>query len=417
MKKQVSLFVLAALVSVSPVYGATNFGTRAGSSADLSGMPATRQRSNVNYEKYETRTTTRTYDAADARNIYYTSPSNRSAIYRQYDMSARPGTTTTTVRTTRAETARSEMKRKYYLAHPFYQPLQGKFGSITDLSYNLNSYDFTLSQPKPVAVANIDDEENPYTYYSVDGQAGKWNMTGFSIKEDFSYGITDRIALVAMLRYDINKYEFEWSNGDPSDSMDDNGLNLYGIGGQWRFVDNSDWIATVSAYYQHQKDIANYFLLDLKGGYKIARSTIYGLLRGWYVDIDGDAYGNGVESDTAKMFLAYKADSDKAFYVEAGAGVFSVLDEDWTLNLEAIFGSYDWHNQLSVKGAIGWQPNDWFAVELYGKVALYDSADDKNLALYWKQPNIGLLELTRVGESKVDNYSEASVGLRVMFEF
>ena len=92
------------------------------SSADLSGAPAVRARGNVNYEKYETRSTTRTYDVKDGADLYYTQPASRSALYKQYDNSARrtgSATTTRNVRTTRAETVRRELKRKYYLAHPF----------------------------------------------------------------------------------------------------------------------------------------------------------------------------------------------------------------------------------------------------------------------------------------------------------
>ena len=132
-----SLFaVAAALISAVPAMADTNLGTRAASSADLTGMPAVRERTNVNYEKYETRTSTRTYDAADAKNIYYTQPANRSALYKQYA----GGDSSATVRTTRAETYRSELKRKYYLAHPFFQPLAGDFGSVTDLSYTMGRW-------------------------------------------------------------------------------------------------------------------------------------------------------------------------------------------------------------------------------------------------------------------------------------
>lgn len=414
MKKQISLFVWAvAVFGMTPVWGATNYGTRAASSADLSGMPATRARGNVNYEKYETRTTTRTYDVQDGKNLYYTRPSNRSELYKQYDNGSRTSTTKT-VRTSRAETVRSELKRKYYLAHPFYQPLQGKFGSVTDLSYTMNSYNTDLT---PVVI-------DGYTF-SLSDNSAKWDMKQFSIKEDFSYGITDRIAVLGMLKYDSSKYKFDWSTA-PDDKMDDNGLNLFGLGAQWRFIDNDEWIATASAYFQHQKDISNNYVLDLKGGYKIARSTIYGLARGWFVDFDGTSYGNGIEGTTAEgnnaaIFIAYKTDVDNAFYIEGGMGVFSVLDEDWTLNVEGVFGNYDWHNQLSIKAEIGWQPNDWFSLNLYAKTALYDSANDKKLG-YWVRGALDeqgavIYDWVKHGEAKVSDYKETTIGLRAIFQF
>ncbi|MDE5615600.1 MAG: hypothetical protein K2I81_02075 [Alphaproteobacteria bacterium] len=415
MKKQMSLFIWAAAVfGMSPVLAATNIGTRAASSADLSGAPAVRARDNVNYEKYQTRSTTTTYQSRDAGDLYYTQPASRSALYKQYDSNTRSGTATTTttrnVRTTRAETVRSTLKRKYYLAHPFFQPLKGKFGSVTDVSYNTNSYDMTLT---PAEGMEISDTK------------ATWDMKGFSIKEDFSYGITDRLAVLVMGQYDSYKYKFDWSVA-PDDKMDDNGLNLYGAGVQWRFVDNEKWIGTLSGYFQHQKDISNNYVLDLKGGYKVARSTIYALARGWYVDFDGNSYGNGIEGTTAEgnkaaIFIAYDTDADNTFYIEGGIGVFSVLDEDWTLNLEAVFGDYDWHNQASIKGAIGWQPNDWVALNLYAKTSFYDSADDKSLG-YWSYGAAGadgefINGWVKHGDAKLSDYKEMTVGLQAVFQF
>ena len=402
MKKQMSLFIWAVtLFGITPVLAATNFGTRAASSADLTGQPAVRERTQVNYQKYETRTSTKTYDEKDAKNIYYTQPANRSQLYKQYASGNNSGTT---VRTTRSETYTSELKRKYFLAHPFFQPLKGKFGSVTDLSYAMSSYDIKLT---PLTTGEISDPN------------GKWDMTQFSIKEDFSYGITDRIAVVAMLQYDMSDYKFDWSTA-PDDTMDDSGLNLFGLGGQWRFVDNEDWIATVSGYYQHQNDISNNFLLDLKGGYKVSSSTIYGVVRGWYVALDGNSYGNGIEGTTAEgmkstLFLAYNTNVDNLFYIEGGVGIFSVLDEDWTLNFEGLIGNYDWHNQASLKAAIGWQPNDWMALNLYAKTAVYDSADGQDLSFWATDAETG--NFVRMGTAGIDNYSETSIGLQATFLF
>ena len=393
MKKQLSLLaVAAALVSVAPAYSATNMGARAGSSAELSGAPATRTRQSVDYAKYQTRSNTSTYQRQDGKNIYYTQPANRSAMYKQYNSSSE------SVRSSRSETLRTELRRKYYLAHPFYQPLQGKFGSITDLSYASGSYDFINE-----SIAGVD---------------GTWNVGQFAIKEDFSYGITDKIALVGMLRYELTDYEIDWKN-DPSDKDDDNGLNLFGIGAQWRMMDTANWIGELSGYFQHQKDVSNNYMLELKAGYKVSRSTIYGLLRGWYIDIDGEAYGDGINAaNDVAIFIAQELD-DKAIYVEGGLGVFSVLDEDWTLNVEGLFSHYDWHNQFSVKGEIGWQPNDWFALSVYAKASLYDSANDKDLRLYWYDPSVLGLDtgLTYIGDVKLDNYQDWSIGTRIIFQF
>ena len=55
MKKQLSVIIGAlAILSANDAPAATNWGTRAGSSANLSGTPSTRTRESINYKKYKT---------------------------------------------------------------------------------------------------------------------------------------------------------------------------------------------------------------------------------------------------------------------------------------------------------------------------------------------------------------------------
>ena len=411
MKNTFSLMLLLALFAM-PAVAETNWGAQAGSTADLTGAPAVRSNpSNVNYQKYETRSTTRTYSNAGGNTgAYYTTtaqPSTRSQMYRTYNS----GTTTRTATTARTETVRSSMKRKYYLAHPFFQPTEGKFGAITDLSYNTASYNFALTNYTTADSSLV-----------LDSTSGKWKMKQFAIKEDLSYGITDRFGVVLMGRYDFSKYKFDWNVGR-DDSMDDDDLNIFGAGLQWRFVDNEKWIATLSGIYERQKDVANDFVLDLKAGYKVSKSTIYGLARGWLMLFDDEMYGNaitGVDSDgrPGEFDIIYDDDAKTTLFVEGGLGVFSVLEEDWTLNLEAIFGHYDWHNQASIKGAIGWQPNDWFAMELYAKTSFYDSGEGKSLRTRLiNRLDSGEWSVVMDGRGKMDKYQEMSFGGRIMFYF
>jgi len=398
MKMHLPIFaVAAAVVSVVPSMAATNY----------NGSRYNATNTNTSYQRYETRSGSRTYSNNGSGYSYMNqstrqyqpqTTTNRSQMYRSYNNGNAVNTRTTTTRTT--ETVRTKVKRKYYLAHPFFQPTEGMFGSVTDLSYNMASYDITF-----------------FPTGTMSDTHAKWEMSQFAIKEDFSYGITDRIGILAMGRYDISKYKFDWSTA-PDDKMDDNGLNLYGLGLQFRFADNEEWIATASAYYQRQRDIANEFALDLRVGYKVSKSTIYGIARGWLVNFDDEYYGNGTigknESGVVQsLFIAYDEDVKNAFFGEMGLGVFSVLHEDWTLNLEAMFGYYDWHNQASVKGAIGWQPNDWFALNLYAKTSFYDSADGKTLNFYGT--NAGVWE--SMGKAKLDKYLEMSFGGQVIFYF
>ena len=432
MKRTLPLFLGAlAIIGTGTATAATNVGARAGTTANLSDAPATREQNSINYRKYTTRTTTKTYETKNNSDMYYVKPANRNTMYKSYTAANSPAATATktTVRKTRSETVTTKMRRKYYLAHPFFQPLGEKFGSITDIGFTNNSYDFVINQTLPIRPAGSSD---PFSL-ALNGVGGKWKADQISIKEHFSYGINDQIALVGLLEYDMNDYKFEYDNGAPADTMDDDGLNIFGLGAQWRFIDNDQWIATASAYFQHQQDISNNFLIDVKAGYKVSKSTIYGLARAWYLDLDGNSYGNGItgfdeNGKPAAFYIPYQVGSSNAIYIEGGLGMFSVLNEDWTLNLEGVFGHYDWHNQASIKGALGWQPNDWFALNLYAKTAFFDSANDKNLDLYWMEPHIEaqnpadgtvfpLNQLTHFGTVKVDNIAETTIGVQAIFQF
>ena len=398
MKKQMSLFVWAvAVFGMSSVWADTNFGASGASSADLTSAPGIRVQNNINYKKYETRTTSRTYAVKDNKDLYYVQPSKRSELYKELG----DRNSTSADRTSRTDSSRDYAKRKYYLAHPFFQPLKGKFGSVTDLGYTTSSYDFVINQTSGPALSDT---------------SAKWDMTQFAVKEDISYGITDKLAFMGMLRFDSSKYTMDWATA-PDDSMTDSGLNMYGLGLQWRFADTPKWIANASAYYQRQKDMADFFTVDLKGGYKMESTTIYALARGWFVNFDGNSYGNGISNDDAALFIAYQTGSNNATYVEGGFGMFSVLDDDWTLNMEALLGNYDWHNQGSVRAAISWQPYNSFALSFYAKTSVYDSADGKNLGFWWYEPAAGVTELTNIGTAKIDNNSETSFGMQAIFYF
>ena len=284
-------------------------------------------------------------------------------------------------------------KRKYFLANPFYQPLQGQFGSVTTLEYMQGKYKF----------ADVDRK-----------------LTEWSLKEDISFGLTDRIAIQGMAKYNWDKLTWTNSTGD-QDKYKNDDLNLYGLGIQGRIVDNDKWISTLSGYYEHQKHGVDYFIGDLKLGYKVATSTIYGLGRAWIVDMEGDIYGDYMEvPENMSWGMLKYGDADKTLFMgELGAGVWTVLAEDWTLNVEGMYGFYDWHNQASIKGAFGWQPNDWFALNLYAKTSIYDSAKGKNLDLY-----AGNLPLTADNWNAATTYNveiskphEWSVGAQVIFQF
>ena len=306
---------------------------------------------------------------------------------------------------TKGDTYKKSAMRKYFIANPFYQPLKGQFGSVTTGEYLEGTYKFGK---------NVDRK-----------------LTELSIKEDLSYGLTDRLALQGMVKYNSDKLVWKDIVDGGKDEYKNSELNLYGLGIQGRIIDTDEWISTLAGYYEHQKHGVDYFIVDFKAGYKVASSTIYGLLRGWAVNMEGDVYGDYMENTelTNDWSLLMYGESDDTLYMgEIGLGVWTVLAEDWTLNVEGVYGAYDWHNQFSIKGAFGWQPNDYFALNLYAKTSLYDSADGKDMHLLLGSLPLNDESWTNAwntdwdgtrghGLVELEKYREWSVGLQVMFQF
>ncbi|GHS99251.1 hypothetical protein FACS189421_09350 [Bacteroidia bacterium] len=450
-------FVFAAAVGIAAVAApvasdaATQSGAYGASTADLSSGPA--QPKKVTYEKYETKTQSQTYNVKDTKQqqLYYTAPT-RSASNAYY--SATPATAATVTAacveangciapvSQRAEAVKQVAGRKYYLMHPFFQPQKGKFGSLTDFAYSANSYDFRLKGCGGTGCIVLNpDSGNPNAGTAFD--QGGWNSSQFAISENISYGITDTVAIIAMGRFAMNNYQIKWGgssnlpsyladynsingtafvSGSESAKMSDNSFDQLGIGLQWRFVESQEWIGYVGANYVWQ-DIANTFGADGKLGYKVTSdTTVYGLLRAFFTNWDDSSYGNGIRKNGQNNFIALETDAKSTFNFEGGIGLFSVLDPDWTANLEAMIGDYSWHSQAWLKAAIGWQPTNNFALNLYGKISVWDNADKaNNIAIYvwndadllnpsfdWNDHCVG---------ANLSNYQEYSIGVQMALYF
>ena len=411
MKKYTLVFVLAALIP---------FVSADASEYRKSGYTTSSQTRTSSYKTTSTSRKNGGYRNVITNNFYYNQQPAQSGYYKPAQKTSKK--------------SYSSQERKYFLAHPFFQPLKGKFGSVTDFSYAHNAFKFdmlngtvynigsaTVPTPKlPLGIANL---------------SGKAETAQYVVKEDFSYGITDTLSIIGMVQYDKTKVKFkDWS--DPTlgtDSKSDSGLNIFGIGLQNRFVDNAEWIAMASGYYQYQKDTANTFIGDLKVGYKIDRTTVYGLGRVGYSHlIKGNTYGMYIDDATGDyVMLSYKTNVDNVVYVEGGVGAFAVLNKYFTLNGEMIYGHYDWHQQLNIKGAIGWQPGDMFALNLYASTSLYDSAkgktkeymnydvnpdgfpQDENGTSYFTDSKL----LYTTGDYKINSYNEWKIGIQGILYF
>lgn len=426
------------LIAIAPIFAASGYeytNTESDSYTNVRPVKASANKTTVTSRKKGG------YRNTITNNFYYTQPQYESSYmvesnrgikrpnnYVRYNDNNNYGTVEK--RSSRMAESYSSQMRKYFLAHPFFQPLKGKFGSVTDVAYAQNGFKFDILDGSV-----LDIDINSPTYGNIVNMgtsdlSGKQKTTQFLVKEDVSYGLSDTLSLVLMAQYDKTKVTFkDWSDGSGSDSLSDSGLNIFGIGIQNRFIDTDKWIGMVAGSYLHQKDTANIFLGELKAGYKIDRTTVYGLARLRYTDITrGDSYGAFVRDGTGDyLMLAYKTNTNDILDIEGGVGAFAVLNKDFTLNGELIYGAYDWHNQLSLRGTIGWQPGDMFALNLYAMTSLYDSADGKKKTYmnydvnpdttYFPAAAQSTTLVYTTGNYKIKDYNEWKIGLQAILYF
>ena len=324
------------------------------------------------------------------------------------------------------EESRSVAVRKFFLSNPFFQPLEGRFGSLTDISYAHNSMNFNIM--------NVNIYKNDYETVLDSGTvdlSGKAETSQFMVTENIFIGLTDTLSLVGMAAYDSTRISLsnwsgssltQWNNVTGISSNSSSGVNVFGIGLQTRFIDSDKYIGFLRGMYKHEDNV-NTISGEIKVGHKIKRTTIYGLVDLNYFDFtEGDMYGmvfNGHDGD--QMILAYQTGVTSALYGEFGVGVFSVLNKYVTAKGELIYGSYDWHNQISMNLDLGYQPNDTISFDLYGTFALYDSAKgmkrtygvwDFNPTDYPSEPMV-----YRVGQYEIDKYGEWRIGAQVSLYF
>lgn len=394
--KKFLLFFISVLSVSSFAFAESNFGVGGASNINLTDAPDVKRKTKINYRKYETRSSGISNSNSDIKNVdYYSEPltNRRNNLYKEYDDSKFYR------ERSRIYSSVDNSSRKYYLSHPFFQPLKGNFGSATDISFGSNSYSFEMID----GLGNLANENA--------------NLKGehFGIKEDLSFGLSDSFSLLGMIKYNYSNYSLDWKTAG-NDKNSSSGINLFGIGGQWRFLDDSEWIGTIAGYYQKQKDMFDSFTADLKIGSKMKKSTLYALARGSFLNFEKDSYGDGIydKNSDQLFFLAYKTGIKNVSFLEAGIGLFSVLDESLTLNLEGVFGNYDWHNQANLKASIGWQSSKYFSLNFYGITSVYDSANGMNLETYGYRNGIFL---GNQGKAKIHDYREFSLGAQVVFLF
>ena len=118
--------------------------------------------------------------------------------------------------------------------------------------------------------------------------------------------------------------------------------------------------------------------------------------------------------------MSYNTNVKDIFQAEGGLGAFAVLGKYFTLNGELMYGYYDWHNQLNIKGALGFQPADHFALNLYASTVLYDSAKGKTREYinYDVDPDDATSSVVySFGDYKIQKYNEWKIGVQAILYF
>ena len=421
MKKYMTAFIVSILAPLSIAYGASE-GTTKTRTTTYRRSSTTQKAGPVTTNFYYNQSGRKKYSGAPNTNT-----SNSTESYGVDTYTAKSYNETKKSNYSEYSQKRSvSQERKYFLAHPFFQPLKGRFGSVTDISFAKNSIDFDLLNGN---TWDLDPDSSTYNTIVGSGDilngAGRAETRQFLIKPDFSFGITDHIALIAMGQYDSTKLKLkDWADGSPEDSSSDSGLNVFGFGLQTRFLDKTNAIGMAILEYESQRDTADSLAAELKLGYKFDRTTLYLVGRGGYswLKNKNSSYGFFMDNYTGDWFmLTYKRNVDDLFFVNGGLGVFSVLNKYFTVNAEAVFGNYDWHNQLTAKAAFGVQPFDMFALNLYASGVLYDSGEGKvkEYLTYDVNPinytatNLAYTE----GQYKLKNYNEYKFGAQFILYF
>jgi len=293
--------------------------------------------------------------------------------------------------------------QKHILANPFFQPRGNEFLSTTDLSYTANSFDFSVTS---------------LTSPPLNGETATYTSGMVALTQNLAYGINDEIAVLGMVRFSILDLNISWDN--PAYSDDDqtkNRLDAWGLGVQWKFLDDKDWIAQTVISYQSLVDAANMVALEGKVGYKNDDTIIYGFVRGHYVNWDGSGYGlaltasrPGYNDQTTQFVLG---DKGSVLLYDVGAGLFAALNQDWSVDANLTYTDADWHSQVALGAAIAYQPWRNAAIQLYGRIALWDNASDVSAPIQI----VELGSIVASGTAKFDNYSDMSAGLRLMISF
>jgi len=290
--------------------------------------------------------------------------------------------------------------KKYTLNNPFYQPQKGAFTTVTDFGYNINTIDFAISGGR------------------WDGERGKYSGKTLSVAEHLAYGITEEVAVKALVRLASPKYSMTWNSGHPRDDQNDGPeVDLVGIGVQWR-ANNNQWITSLSGVYESMFGVASILYGDAKIGHKSDNTIVYGFGAATHFSWKNSlGYGVGLVNQAGDTILfTQELNVSSSTYLNIGGGVFTAFNSDWSVDGQLFYSYAQWHDQVAARLAVNFQPLKRLSLSLYGQAALIDSADKFNDS-HVECKNAGDALSTPNGTAKFGNYSDLFFGLQITATF
>ncbi|MDR0449537.1 MAG: hypothetical protein LBG89_03735 [Rickettsiales bacterium] len=306
------------------------------------------------------------------------------------------------------------------LAHPFFQPAEGKFAISLNADYARTSNEFTILQNyQPIT---------PFGVQNLNGHTFDWTGSQLIYKAGASYGITDSVEVKGAVSFHNSTWTYGGRGVDPSTGllngtdivMEDSGFESWGLGIGWRAYEDEDFIFKLSGEFRSWEK-SNLIYVGGMGGVKRGNSTIYASVGGFFYNNEGNAYGFGLaDMNGAMEYVLYEEDNKNPMFIEGTLGLFSVLSPDFSLDVNITAADLSWHNTLSMGGTLAFQPTKSFAVMAYGQYALWDSAsgmDDLRLWSNIQQGAPGLTAFQPVSDVRLERPTQFAVGVGAKIYF
>lgn len=302
------------------------------------------------------------------------------------------------------------------LADPFFQPRKGKMALSLDGQYSSFSNDFELL-----------DDYRPGGGGSLQGRKFGWDGSVTNYVLGARYGIADSLEIrgAASFQNSNRVYRGRGLNDAGTDlggdikTHEESDFNSWGLGLAWKAADTEDFVFRLMAEYKVWGD-SNLVYVEGSGGVRRGDSTIYARVAGYFYNNDYEAYGFGLNAANGAEYVYFEEDNKNPMYIEGTLGLFTELNDAFSIDLFATYASLEWHNTITAGAHVAFQPVDSFMIGVYGNYTLYDNASGKDDLRMWSNlamDNFGEYVWRPVSNIRLDNPSEFNVGVGATLYF